>query len=130
MKIEILKAALENYLTTVTDMNERAEVLVSIAEVIAQDMRYDGKDLWQSEVSVVTPNTLANLLISRTYDDYGKLMKSTGSVTAEQYADIIKNKYFFDLTDSSIGIGYDIIKDLWTDNELLGNHNPDGTFLY
>jgi hypothetical protein len=32
-----------------------------------------------------------------------------------------------DLTDNSIELGYDIISDLWLDNEEYENHNTDGT---
>jgi hypothetical protein len=119
--LEILKKSLELYLETVTDETDRTEIIDSISEI--------NKQLEIDEPTyLISFSDLTDLLISKTYDEFGKLKKSTGTVTLEQYTEIVRNKYYLDIVDSQIEIGYSIINDLWNDNERYGNNNPDGTF--
>lgn len=121
MNLEILKKSLELYLETVTDETDRTEIIDSISEI--------NKQLEIDEPTyLISFSDLSDLLISKTYDEFGKLKKSTGTVTLEQYTEIIRNKYYLDIVDLQIEIGYSIINDLWNDNERYGNNNPDGTF--
>ena len=129
MDITIIKKSLENYLTTVTDETEKSEVMNSLVEIDELTSIYCNSDIWKNSCYIVTPTSISDLLNLLTYDDYGRLKKSTGSVSIEQYTDIVRKKYFLDeLTHSCISLGYDIISDLWNDNEHYGNHNPDGSF--
>ena len=127
MTLELLKKSLELYLTTVTDETEQTQVLQSISECQEQIDRYFSRDIWNDTIYIISPNSLSDLLNISTYDEYGKLKKSNGDVTFEQYRELVNDKMFLDLTDSSIELGYDIISDLWLDNEEYENHNPDGT---
>ena len=120
MNLEILKSAVELYLETVNDETDRDETIKTLSEI--------NKQLEIDEPTyLISFTSLTDLLISKTYDDFGKLKKSTGTVTLEQYTEIVRKKYYLDIVDFQIEIGYEIVNDLWNDNEHFGNNNPDGT---
>jgi hypothetical protein len=128
MKLETIKKSLELYLTTVTNETERIEIQNSINECQQQIDRYQSRDIWEDDIYVITPNSLVDLLNFSTYDEYGKLRRTNGSVTLEQYRELVNKQMFLDLTDNSLQLGLDVIGDLWSDNEEYGDNNPDGTF--
>jgi hypothetical protein len=128
MKLETVKKSLELYLTTVTNETERIEIQNSINECQQQIDRYQSRDIWEDDIYVITPNSLVDLLNFSTYDEYGKLRRTNGSVTLEQYRELVNKQMFLDLTDNSLQLGLDVIGDLWSDNEEYGDNNPDGTF--
>ena len=128
MKLETVKKSLELYLTTVTNETERIEIQNSINECQQQIDRYQSRDIWEDDIYVITPNSLVDLLNFSTYDEYGKLRRTNGSITLEQYRELVNKQMFLDLTDNSLQLGLDVIGDLWSDNEEYGDNNPDGTF--
>jgi hypothetical protein len=128
MKLETVKKSLELYLTTVTNETERIEIQNSINECQQQIDRYQSRDIWEDDIYIITPNSLVDLLNFNTYDEYGKLRRTNGSVTLEQYRELVNKQMFLDLTDNSLQLGLDVIGDLWSDNEEYGDNNPDGTF--
>jgi hypothetical protein len=128
MKLETVKKSLELYLTTVTNETERIEIQNSINECQQQIDRYQSRDIWEDDIYIITPNSLVDLLNFSTYDEYGKLRRTNGSVTFEQYRELVNKQMFLDLTDNSLQLGLDVIGDLWSDNEEYGDNNPDGTF--
>jgi hypothetical protein len=129
MDIITIKTVLESYLPTVSDESEKIKILNSLVEIDEQLSLYRCPDIWKNNIYILTPNSISDLLIQLTYDDFGRLKKSTGSVSLEQYSEIIRKKYYFyELTSSCIELGYHIISDLWSDNEEFGHNNPDGSF--
>lgn len=129
MDITILKKSLEHYLTTTTDETEINNITKTLSEINEQISIYSSPELWKHSSYIITPDSLASLLISKTYDEYGRFRKTNGSVTLDQYRNIVYNIcYLTELTDYCISFGFDIITDLWSDNEHYGNNNPDGTF--
>ena len=116
-----MKNSLELYLKTVTDETKRTEINKTMSEIDEQ-LEID------EPTYLISFSSLTDLLISKTYDEFGKLKKSTGTVTLEQYTEIVRNKYYLEIVDFQIEIGYSILNDLWNDNEHYGNNNPDGTF--
>ena len=127
MKLNLIRKALENYLTVTTDENEIVEIKKHIDSCQSVSDHYYDPDLWHNSVDLVTVPSLINMLNYLTYDDYGKLKKSTGSVSFEQYCDIVRTKYDLDLSPENLESGYYFIHDLWNDNERYGHNNPDGT---
>ena len=132
MKMSIVKKSLENLLSVTTDESERIEIQKSINELNEQSERYFCTDIWNEELFVVTPNVVSDMLEYVTYDEFGKLMKSSGTVTKEQYFDLVRNQIhvvdFSDMTNSCLELGFDIVYSSWNENEEYGNNNEDGTF--
>ena len=128
MKLETIKKSLELYLTTVTDETERIGIQNSIKECEQQIERYQSRDIWKDTIYIITPNSLVDLINFGTYDNYGKLRRTNGSVSLEQYRELMNHQLFLDLTDNCLQLGLDVIGDIWSDNEEYGDNNPDGTF--
>jgi hypothetical protein len=129
MNIITIRNALESYLITVSDESEKAEVMKSLVDIDEQLSLYRNPDIWKNDSYILTPDSLSDLLISTTYDLYGRFRKTNGTVTLEQYTNIVyKNCYLTELTPSCISFGFDILTDLWSDNEQFGYNNPDGSF--
>ena len=128
MKLETIKKSLELYLTTVTDETERIGIQNSIKECEQQIERYQSRDIWKDTIYIITPNSLVDLINFGTYDNYGKLRRLNGSVSLEQYRELMNHQLFLDLTDNCLQLGLDVIGDIWSDNEEYGDNNPDGTF--
>ena len=66
------------------------------------------------------------------YDDYGRLRKAQYAVpTIEAWIAETKRTHTVGLDvfpAEAIERAHDVIGDLWLDNELCGDHHPDGTF--
>ena len=127
MVLDLIRKSLEHYLTVTTDENEIVEIKKHIDSCQSTFDHYENPDWWDNSVELVTVPSLTNMLNYLTYDDYGKLKKSTGSVSFEQYCNIVRTKYDLDLSPECLELGYDLIHDLWNDNEQFGYNNPDGT---
>lgn len=128
MKLETIKKSLELYLTTITDETERIGIQNSIKECEQQIERYQSRDIWKDTIYIITPNSLVDLINFGTYDNYGKLRRTNGTVSLEQYRELMNHQLFLDLTDNCLQLGLDVIGDIWSDNEEYGDNNPDGTF--
>lgn len=130
MKLETLKKALEHYvLTADCSAEDRPDVFDAIAECNELAERYINRELWKDCIYLISADSLSDLLNMTTYDDFGKRAKIHGNdVPFDYYASDVRKWYLQDLTNRSLQLGYDIIHDLWHDNEVDGNHNPDGTF--
>ena len=131
MTLTTIMNALELYINTLKNEDERLEAEGALAECQNLIKYFNTRDIWRDAVHVVSPNVVCDMLSNITYDDYGKLAKANnGTVTREQYHDIVRSKYQLELTDDCVDLGYEIVSDLWNDNESLGDNNPDGTFAY
>lgn len=132
MKLNILKAALEYYALSADCSNEdRQEVFAAITSCAQVIERFDNSDLWKNECYVLSTDALDDLLNLATYDLFGKRQKAYGDhrLPFDHYASECR-KYIEGLTNEQLQLGYDIICDLWHENEADGAHNPDGTFAH
>lgn len=129
MELRILKEALEHYvLSADCAAEDRRKVFDAIAECNEQAERYDSRELFLDSVYLVTTDSLSDLLNLATYDEYGKLAKAhNGSVPFDCYTHAVRKWMLNDMTNRSLQLGYEIIRDLWRDNEADGCHNDDGT---
>ena len=108
------------------DYQQELEELYELRERMNQ---VDPEHVWQEQIEVVAVEAMCELMNMSTYDDYGKLArKNGGNVSREDYAMAVRN-WHPTLTDSNLECGYDIINDLWSDNEAEGSHNADGTLV-
>ena len=126
MKISVLKRALERL--AVSDPEQAEEALQSLAVLSGVDERFQDKELWQEDVFVLPAGLFDNILIELLYDTYGVRKRIHGDNMAfHLFAyDVRKDCRYEQFTDEQLQFGYDIIADLWTDNEAEGNHTVDG----
>jgi hypothetical protein len=121
LKLELVKTLLENQLTITTDETERTEITNTLSE-INEILEYTDR------VCLITSDSVIGLLNLVTYNDYGRFRKSNGSISFEQYSELVRSNYLLDnLTDRNLNCGYCFLNDLWSDNEHFGHNNPDGT---
>lgn len=130
MKLKLLKEALQHYvLSADCSDDDREQVFEAIDECTELDERVLYRELWKDEVYIVSIDSLLGLLNAATYDDYGRLARKLGhDVPFKCYADAIREWNFTELTNRAVQLGYDLICDLWRDNEAYGSNNSDGTF--
>ena len=129
MTLELLKAGLQKLIDDGQLIDESKKAIAEIEEVqrlAAPD------DIFKGECYVLHSTTVSGLLNIATYDAYGKLyVEYNGDVARGDYEAVIRRMYECDcLPNSAVELGYDIISDLYSDNEALGCHRPDGTFIH
>lgn len=132
MKLNILIAALKHYaLSADCPEEDRDEVFAALASCTRTEERYEYNDLWHDSCYVLAADTLDDLLNIATYDWYGRLQKKYGEHRLPFYMYAAEcRKYIDNITDEQLELGYDVISDLWHDNETDGSHNEDGTFRH
>lgn len=128
MKLSTLKQALELLITTALTEQERQNAFNALKEVHDTLERATDNDVYGDEVYLISASSLSDLMISNLYDTYGKRRKAHGEDLPVSYFqhDARKVFGFEDFTNEQLQIGYDIISDLWADNEAEGNHNEEG----
>lgn len=105
------------------------ELIELRAKMIASDT-YKDAEACIFGISCIDIMDLTNM---QCYDAYGLIRKATDSCSFEQFKEAIKYAPvygfgFQDFTDAMLQPGYDLISDLWEENEREGSHNPNGTF--
>lgn len=132
MKLETLIKALEHYIPSAEcSEDERKEALAALKSCQSVRERFASSDIWSDTIYVVTSDALSSLLNTATYDIYGKCARTGhgNNVKFEYYAhDCRRRGALEELTDEQLQLGYDIISDLWHDNEASGYNNEDGSF--
>lgn len=130
MKLTTLTKALEQYiLSAELSSNERQDALDALAECHEVAERFDNRDLWKDTVYLVSSDGLSDLLNIATYDIHGKRARiHEDDMQFDYYAYDVRQLVSSDLTNRVLQLGYDIVHDLWYDNDANGDHNPDGTF--
>lgn len=129
MLTNLLRKALIAYLDreTITDA-DRNSINAAIAELDEIEQRAGANDDWNHECYILPADSVCDLMNMATYDDYGKLyVKQHGTVNYVDYERTVL-KYMPTITTAAIELGYDIVRDLYDENELHGEHNSDGTF--
>ena len=133
MKLNVIRDALRYYaMSADCPDKDRAAVFDAIEEVAQTADRYYSHDTWADDVVVIPTPALIDMLNEMTYDDYGRRAKTHGDgMRFEYYAHDVRNKHSFDLellTDQQLMAGYEVINDLWHDNEEQGANDTDGSF--
>lgn len=129
MTATLLRKALLDYLdrTTVTEEDYNA-INAAIVELDEIEQRAGDNDAWKHECYILHAESLCDLMNMATYDEYGKMyVKQHGAVNYADYECMVL-KYITTMTTAAIELGYDIVRDLYDDNEQQDAHNPDGTF--
>lgn len=133
MKIELIKKALRNYAASAEcPNNERNDVFEALDEIAETVERYDYMEMWKGDALLIPLPAVIDILNETTYDDYGKLARiHSGIAPFEYYAHKVRKEHcdgFGMLTDRQLRCGYDLLSDLWDDNDKNGSNNDDGTF--
>ena len=131
MNMNLIKRALLNYVNTVENKDELNEVIEAISEINSViDCDIDKED-WDYEAFIIPAFTWDNVLNNMTYDILGKRMRlHKGDVPMSYYIHDVREAYigFDNIPNSYFELGYEVIKDLWQNNEQEDSNNPDGTF--
>ena len=129
MLTTLLRKALLDYLDrdTITE-EDRNSINAAIAELDEIEQRAGTDDAWKHKCYILHADSVCDLMNISTYDDYGKMyVKQHGTVNYVDYERMVL-KYMPTITTAAIELGYDIVRDLYDENEQHGEHNIDGTF--
>jgi len=128
MKLNTIKKAVEQLLTTDLAYQDKHDAFNALKEVHDTLERATDDDVYKDEVYIISASCLADLMISDLYDVYAKRRKLHGEDFPVSYFqhDARKEFGFEDFTNDQLQIGYDIISDLWQDNEDNGDHDENG----
>lgn len=131
MKLQTIENALKHYMLSADcSKEEREDVDSALRTCHAVAERYDDRERWQDSVQMIPTSVLVDFLNTTTYDVYGKLAKiHNGKVPFSYYKDAVRKETMLSqLTDGQLECGYELINDLWQDNNSSGENNIDGTF--
>ena len=132
MKLSVIKQALDMYLAIgdwsdeeLQEINEAIQETANIERIIEPN-----KDIWRNEVRIVSVESSCDIGNALLYDIYGLQARLTGGVVSlkEFIAGARKEFGCEYLSDEFLQDAYDIVSDLWCENEADGYHNADGTF--
>lgn len=129
MKLELLKKGLQK----LVDEDNNQEAVQAIAEINEIQQRVAWNDAFNGDCYVIYASDAASIMNMLTYDEYGKLYVAASKldkiVPFNKYEAVCRGLLDLDgLPLSMIQLGFDIVGDLYADNEALDYHNPDGTF--
>ena len=131
MTTTLLRKALLAYLdnTTVTEEDCNA-INAAIVELDEIEQRTGANDAWKHECYILHAESVCDLMNMATYDEYGKMyVEQHGKVNYADYERMVLN-YMTTMTTAAIELGYDIVRDLYDENEQQDAHNTDGTFKH
>lgn len=132
MDINILKAALEYYVQSADCCNEdRQKAFAALTSCSQAIERFAPNDIRDNIVYITSIDAMAELLNMTTYDWFGRRQKAYGSeqLPFNHYVSECR-RFIPDLTNEQLELGYDIVSDLWHENELTGSNNEDGTYRH
>lgn len=131
MTLQLLKAGLQK----LVDENNNQEAQQAIAEINEIQQRVGRQDIYKGNCFVLHAATVDDLLNIATYDAYGEIYakkhRNGHEVSFGDYEKVCREQYGLEYAPlSAIQVGFDVIGDLYADNEDQGCHNPDGTFKH
>lgn len=131
MKATLLRKVLADYLTDYVLTEEDAKGVQNALNELDDIMHRAKSYLSNSEdIYFMYFDDADTFMNFRTYDTYGKLyVQHDGEVTFDQYAEAVL-QLDCTLSDEILHLGYDIVSDLYYDNEQQGMHKADGTYNY
>ena len=130
MKLTIIEQALEQLLATDLSEQDRQHAFKALREVHETCERATDPEIYRDEVYLISASNMADIQVNNLYDVYAKRRMSYGGDFPADYFkhDARKVFGFEDFTNEQLQIGYDVISDLWADNEAAGNHDENGLF--
>ena len=132
MKLNVIKQALNMYLARGDwSDEERNDIQEAIQETANLERIIEpNTDLWRNEVRLVSVESSCDIGNVLLYDIYGLQARLTGGIVSiKEFIAGARKEFGCDyLSDEFLQDAYDIISDLWAENEAYGAHNADGTF--
>ena len=118
MTTTLLRKALLDYLDrTVVTEEERNSIDAAIVELDEIEQRAGADDTCEQEVYIMHAGTVSDLMNVATYDIYSDVyavLKDSTDYTDYEHAVLT---YYPTLTTAAVELGYDIVHDLYADNE-------------
>ena len=131
MNITIIKNALEKYLCTTEDNDEKLLCAKALEELACVTDRYESADSWDNDAVLLPTNAWVDILDAMTYDILGKRMKAHGSdMRPEYYYHDVRREYLGmqQIASMYLAYGYEVLHELWMENEALGCHDDKGCY--
>ena len=136
MKLDVLFEAVRNHKIRLAENDPEYEDAHKAYLELRNAKRYwkpDNQRLWNDEVRVVPIDTLIDVQNHMLYDEFGKMAKECKDANTKMFFDDyieMAREYsaFMDVSLEVLEDGYQFLCDLWGDNEMYGENNPDGTF--
>lgn len=140
--LELLRATKHDDPEALHSIDEQLVEMYGLRRTVEED---HCANVFGDECYVVCASAAVDLMNIATYDIYGKLARDNcpvGSINEHVVLKPLDDFVKFDdykaavkqqidcIHGSIIEVGYDIVSDLWFDNEKLGDHNDDGTFRH
>lgn len=129
MDIKKLKATIQFAKANGYDIDEADQLLLETGN--AEQMMIADESLWHGEIYLIGASDLCNVLNQMTYDDYGMLYRGNDNQKPafESYANYVRNMYdLSSFSDEMLKIGFDLVADLFSDNESSGFNTPEGKY--
>ena len=128
MKLNTVKQALELLLATNLTKQDRQDAFQALKEVHDTLERATDNRVYRDEAYMISASNTTDILVNGLYPVYADLHKIYGD-----NLDVDNFKYrarkelgFEDFTNEQLQIGYEVIADLWQDNEAAGTHDENG----
>jgi len=110
--------------------SDEADQLIAELDNYERLMKTDD-DLWHGQIYLIDTNDLIDVLNQLTYDDYGVLYRGNDNKEPafDAYTNYIRMRHDLKgFTDEMLQIGFDLIRDLYSDNESSGFNTPEGFY--
>lgn len=131
MTIDILLEALEELRDSRSHPDYKEHVIeraISELKNLSNNISNPLDDVWHGAVHVMFIDDAINIQNATMYDAFGKLAKE-GKGDFCNYCLLARSTYGFEHASTYfLRSGYDVLNDLWHDNEQYGHNNPDGTY--
>lgn len=132
MTIDILIEALD-MLSKQDDLKnyKAAEICKSLKELYRlREKCKDGMEFWQGAIHVISMSDATEIQNMLLYDTYGKLARKAGKSPSfvDFCREAAKVEGFAEATSDFLESGYNLLNDLWHDNEVNGYNSSDGTY--
>lgn len=115
---------------------KKADAMLNELQEITARYRENGEaEIWDYEVVVATINDYIDITNMQLYDYFGELYVANNHdrVSFEKFAEYVRTKMlrcvgFQQATDAMLQAGYNVITDLYYENEREGMHDENGHF--
>ena len=139
MKIASLQRAVIEGLVHVKTDEERTELLSALNELNELQQLYeknDERNTWHDEIYFITAQDTIDLINRNLYNTYGDLYcaDDNSEVDREKFIAAIRNDYnlcsfgFEHFTDAMLDAGWQVISDLYVENEYEGSNDEYGHY--
>lgn len=133
MKLDVVRQALEMLIQSAEpEYVDKQQAFVALQEINNATERATDFDIFGREAYIISASNMHDIMINSLYGTYASRRKIHGADFPVSYFqhDARKIFGFEDFTNDQLQVGYDIISDLWNDNEATGEHNEDGILAY